>query len=90
MLFFNLRNEKGRGNGEFEVHFDPLGSPGTPLVDLTEKAWNQTVTHLRLPGLKIGNYATHDTCSWSLRKLSTNTKLYLSILKITYTMDLHN
>ena len=55
VLFFNLRNEKGRRNGEFDVHFDPLGSPGTPLVDLNEKAWNQTLTHLRLPGLKIGN-----------------------------------
>ena len=34
--------------GEFDARYDPLGSPGNPSSDLTEK-----LTHLRLPGLKI-------------------------------------
>ena len=25
-------DDKGVGDGEFDVHCDPLGSPGTPLV----------------------------------------------------------
>ena len=33
----------------------PLGLLGLPWSDLTEKAWNQTLTHLRLPDLKIGD-----------------------------------
>ena len=53
MPFFNLRDDKGWGNGEFDVHCDPLGSPGTPFVDVTE--WNQTLKLLRVPGLKIGD-----------------------------------
>ena len=49
----------GVGRSEFGVHCDPLWSPGTPgspgmrlpsaWLHLTEKAWNQTLTHLRLP-----------------------------------------
>ena len=32
-LFFNLRHDKaGRGNREICVHYNPLRSPGTPLV----------------------------------------------------------
>ena len=43
------------GHGEFGVHCDPLRSPGTPgfpgmrlplsWLRLTEKTWNQTLTH---------------------------------------------
>ena len=33
-LFFNLRDDKGWENGEFDVHGDPLGCPLTPLVGL--------------------------------------------------------
>ena len=33
----------------------PLGLLGLPWSDLTEKAWNQTLTHLWLPDLKIGD-----------------------------------
>ena len=32
MAFFNLRDDKGWGDGEFDVHCHPLGSPGTPFV----------------------------------------------------------
>ena len=28
---------------------------GLPWSDLTKKAWDQTLTHLRLPGLKLGD-----------------------------------
>ena len=48
----------GRGGGEFDVHCDPLGPSGPPLVGLTQepkKAWKKPLTHLRLPGIKIGN-----------------------------------
>ena len=44
--------------GEFGVHCYPLWSPGTLVMRLpsawlylTEKEWNQTLTHLRLPVL---------------------------------------
>ena len=33
----------------------PLGLLGLPWSDLTKKAWDQTLTHLRLPGLKLGD-----------------------------------
>ena len=36
-------------------HYNPPRSPGTPFVGLTKKAWDQTLTHLRLPGLKLGD-----------------------------------
>ena len=53
-LFFNLRHDKaGWGDRENGVHYNPLRSPGTPLV--AKKAWDQTLTHLRLPGLKLGD-----------------------------------
>ena len=37
LWFFNLCDDKGWVDGEFDVHCDPFGSPGTPL-----KACNQT------------------------------------------------
>ena len=33
----------------------PLGLLGLPWADLTKKARDQTFTHLRLPGLKLGD-----------------------------------
>ena len=38
----------------------PLGLLGLLWLDLTRKAWNQTLTYLRLPGLKLGN-DSHNT-----------------------------
>ena len=32
-----------------------LGLLGLSWSDLTKKAWDQTLTHLRLPGLKLGD-----------------------------------
>ena len=54
-LFFNLRDDKGWGNEEFDVHYDPLGCPLTPLVRLSRESMESNLTHLRLPGLKIGD-----------------------------------
>ena len=33
----------------------PFSLLGLPRSDLTKKAWDQTLTHLRLPGLKLGD-----------------------------------
>ena len=55
MGFFNLRDDKGLGDGEFDVHCDSLGSPGTPLVGLVRESMESNLTHLRLPGLNIGD-----------------------------------
>ena len=43
------------GTGKMAHPTIPLGLLGLPWLDLTKKAWNQTLTHLRLPGLKRGN-----------------------------------
>ena len=64
MGFFNLRDDKGwgMGDGEFDVHCDPLGSPGTPLVGLVRESMESVnLTDLRLPGLNIGDgqHTTH-------------------------------
>ena len=53
----------------------PLGLLGLPWSDLTKKAWDQTLTHLRLPGLKLGDDSRNTrllqslalTNSWSLK-----------------------
>ena len=60
-LFFNLRDDKGWGNGEFDVHCDPLVCPLTPLVGLNRESMESNLTRLRLPGLKIGDgqHTTH-------------------------------
>ena len=34
VFFFNLHDDKGWGDVEFDVHCDPLRSPLTPLVGL--------------------------------------------------------
>ena len=56
-----LRNEKGWGNGEFDVHCVPLGSPLTPLVGLNRESMESNWTHLRFQGLKTGDgqHKTH-------------------------------
>ena len=41
--------------GKIKYTAIPLGPVGLPWSNLTEEAWNQTLTHLRLPGLKLGN-----------------------------------
>ena len=59
--FFNLRDDKGWGDGKIDIHCNPLGSPLTPLVGLNRESMESNLTHLRLPGLKIGDgqHTTH-------------------------------
>ena len=39
MVFFNLRHDKaGWGDRENGVHYNPLRSPGTPLVGLNQES----------------------------------------------------
>ena len=72
-LLFNVHHDKGLGvggggwgTGKMTYTAIPLGLLGLPWVDLTEKAWNQTLTHLSLPGLKLfATVATHDSCTQS-------------------------
>ena len=63
MGFFNLCDDKGwgGGGGEFDLHCDPLGSPGTPLVGFVRGHMESKLTHHRLPGLNIGDgrHTTH-------------------------------
>ena len=61
MGFFNLCDDKGWVDGEFDLHCDPLGSPGTPLVGLVRGSMESNLTHHRLPGLNIGDgqHTTH-------------------------------
>ena len=55
-LFFNLRHDKARwGTEKMAYTTISLGLLGLPWSDLTKKAWDQTLTHLRLPGLKLGD-----------------------------------
>ena len=55
-----MTRSDGVGGGGAEKMADttiPLGLLGLPWSDLTKKAWDQTLTHLRLPGLKLGDYS---------------------------------
>ena len=63
MPFFNLRDDKGcRGGGGEAGNLTytaiPFGFLGLLWSDLPEKAWRKPLTHLRLPGIKIGNGPT--------------------------------
>ena len=65
-LFFNLRHDKaGWGTEKMAYTTISLGLLGLPWSDLTKKAWDQTLTHLRLPGLKLGD----DSCNTQLLHL---------------------
>ena len=56
---------KGWGDGEFDVHCEPLGCPLTPLVGLNRESMESNLTHFRLSGLKIGDgqHTTHALAS---------------------------
>ena len=62
-LFLNLRDDKGCGGRKIDIHGNPLwsDSPLTPLVGLNRESMESNLTHLRLPGLKIGDgqHTTH-------------------------------
>ena len=55
MAFLTCVMTRDRGTGNLTYSVIPLGLLGLPLSDFTEKAWNKTLTRLRLPGLKIGD-----------------------------------
>ena len=48
-----MTRERGTKNSTYTAI--PLGLLGLPWSDLTDKVWNQTLKHLRLPDLKIGD-----------------------------------
>ena len=48
------------GRGKMTYTAISLGLLRLPWSDLTEKAWNQTLTHLRLPGLNFGGRLLND------------------------------
>ena len=56
-LFFNWHQDNGWGGGAGKMKYTaiPLGLLGLPWSNLTKKAQNQSLTHLRLPGLKLDN-----------------------------------
>ena len=70
---------RDEGDGTIDVHCDPLGSPLTPLVGLNREGMESNLTHLRLPGLKIGDgqHTTH--------ALGSN-KWVLSVFPFSYDM----
>ena len=53
--FFHLCDDKGWGDGKIDIHCNPPGSPLTPLVGLNRESMESNLTHLRLPGLNIGD-----------------------------------
>ena len=52
MTFFNLRHDKGLGDRENQVHCNPLGSPGTPLVGLHRGSMESNFDASQVPRLK--------------------------------------
>ena len=53
-LFLTYVMTRDRGTGMTYTAI-PLGLLGLSWSDFTEKAWNQTLRHLTLPGLKTGD-----------------------------------
>ena len=65
MAFFNLRDDKGWGDGEFDVHCDPLGSPGTPFVGRNRESMESNFETSQVIRFKNWRGVTHDSCTWS-------------------------
>ena len=65
MAFFNLRDDKGWGDGEFDVHCDPLGSPGTPFVGCDRESMESNFETSQVTRFKKWRRATLDSCTWS-------------------------
>ena len=64
------------GTGNLTCTAILLGLLGLPWSDLTEKAWNQTLIYLRLPGLKIGD--------------KQHTPLHLIVFEVTWPSKLRS
>ena len=55
MAFLTCVMTRDGGTGNLTYSVIHLGLLGLPSSDFTEKAWNKTLTRLRLSGLKIGD-----------------------------------
>ena len=55
MVFLTWVMTRDGGTGNLTYTVIPLGLLGLPLSEVTEKACNQTLKLLRLPGLKISD-----------------------------------
>ena len=64
------------GTGIWHALRSSLGLLGLPWSDLTEKAWNQTLIYLRLPGLKIDD--------------EQHTPLHLIVFEVTWPSKLRS
>ena len=65
MAFSNLRDDKEWGDGEFDVHCDPLGSPGTPFVGLNRERMESNFDTSQVTRFRNWRRATHDSYTWS-------------------------
>ena len=77
IAFFNLRDDKGQELGD-DLHCDPLGSPGTVLVGLHRESMESNFETSHVARFKNWRRASHDSCTWSLRKLSDLQSLALN------------
>ena len=57
-------DDKGEGDGEFDVHCDPLGSPGTPLVGFNRQSMESNFDTSQVTRFKNWRRATHDSCNF--------------------------
>ena len=55
MLFLTCVTIRDGETGKIKYTAIPFCPLGLPWSDLTEEPWNQTLTRLKLPGLKLGN-----------------------------------
>ena len=60
-----MTREGGGGGGEeFDVHYDPLGSPGTPLVEFNRESMESNFDTSQVTRFKNWRRATHDSCNF--------------------------
>ena len=65
VFFFNLHDDKGWGDVEFDIHCDPLRSPLTPLVGLIKlRKHDIKLDTSQVTRFKNWRRATHDSCTW--------------------------
>ena len=65
IAFFNLRDDKGWGHGSMTYTAIPLG-----LLGLSRESMESNFETSHVTRFKNWRRATHDSCTWSLRKLS--------------------
>ena len=70
MAFFNLRHDKGWGDRENQVHFNPLGSPRTPLVGLNRGSMESNFDVSQVTRFKTWQRQSRQATSTLSRKTS--------------------